>query len=364
MTAGPPLPRDPRGPDRIAVDIAVRLALLAAFAYLALELLRPFLGLFLWSVVLAVILYPAFDWLRRRLGGRGSLAAVLVTAAGLAVVLGPATVLISSLIHTLEALAHHFGPDRPQLPPPPEALRQLPIVGDSLIATWTQATSNLEAFLVRYGRPLLPAGEWLLRVVARLGGSVVVILVAVLVSGFLLVPGPRLVGACRKLSTRLAPGHGREFVDLAGATIRNVARGVLGISTLQALLVGLGLIVAGIPAAGLLSLVALVLAILQVGLVPLAAPLVLWAWFHLDTAPALILSAYLVVVTFLDGPLKALVMGKGLHTPFLVILAGVIGGTIAYGLVGLFLGPILLAVFYDLVVFWAAEPEPGPGGSE
>jgi predicted PurR-regulated permease PerM len=285
---------------------------------------------------------------------------VIVTLAGLAVVLGPATVLISSLIHSLETVARHVQPGRTDLPPPPELLRQLPVVGDGLVAAWSQAATNLEGFLGRYSRAMLPAGEWLLRAVTRLGGSVVVILAAVCVSGFLLVPGPRMARLCRAFAARLAPGHGAAFVDLAGATIRNVARGVLGIATIQALLMGLGLIVAGVPAAGLLSLISLVLAILQIGLVPVTAPLLIWGWFHFDTVPALILTLYMVPVTLADGPLKAVMMGKGLHTPLLVILAGVIGGTITYGLVGLFLGPILLAVFYDLVTFWMAEgPERG-----
>ncbi len=338
------------------MDIAVRLGLLAVFSYFALELLRPFLALFLWSLVLAVAFYPLFDWLRRKLGGRGPLAAMLVTAAGLAVVLGPATVLISSLIHSLEAIAHHFGPGRTHLPPPPALLAKVPVVGEALMTTWAGAASNLEAFLARYSHALLPAGEWLLRVITRLGGSVVVILAAVLVSGFLLVPGPRLVRVCRAFATRVAPGHGSDFVDLAGATIRNVARGVLGIATIQALLVGLGLIVAGVPSAGLLSLVSLVLAILQIGVLPLVVPLLVWAWFHFDTVPALVFTVYMIAVGLCDSPLKPLMMGKGLRTPLLVILAGVIGGTLTYGLVGLFLGPILLAVFYDLVTFWMEDP--------
>ena len=363
-TAGASGPGDPRRSERIAVDVAIRLGLLAIFSYFALVLLKPFLPLFLWSVVLAVAFYPAFDWLRRRLGGRGALAAGTVTALGLAIVLGPATVLITSLIHSLEALAHHVGPGRAHLPPAPEVLARVPVVGDDLMASWTQASSNLEAFLSRYGRALLPAGEWLLEAVARLGGSVLVILAAVLVSGFLLVPGPRLVRACRTFATRVSPVHGSDFVNLAGATIRNVARGVLGIATIQALLVGLGLIVAGMPHAGLLSLVALVLAIVQIGVMPVVVVVLIWAWFHLSPIATLILAAYMIPVALSDSPLKALMMGKGLHTPLLVILAGVIGGTIAYGLVGLFLGPILLAVFYDLLMFWVSESDERAGGIE
>ena len=139
---------------------------------------------------------------------------------------------------------------------------------------------------------------------------------------------------------------------------------MLGVSCFQALLVGLGLIAAGVPQAGLLSLVSLILAIVQIGVIPVVVLVLLWAWFHLSTVGTLILAAYLIPVGLSDSPLKALLMRKGLHTPLLVILAGVIGGTMTYGLVGLFLGPILLAVFYDLLMFWVAEPEEGRGGIE
>ena len=143
-----------------------------------------------------------------------------------------------------------------------------------------------------------------------------------------------------------------------------MALGVLGIATIQALLVGLGLIVAGMPQAGLLSLVALVLAIVQIGVMPVVVVILIWAWLHLSPIATLILAAYMIPVGLSDSPLKALMMGKGLHTPLLVILAGVIGGTIAYGLVGLFLGPILLAVFYDLLMFWVSESDERAGGIE
>ncbi len=362
--AGRSGPGQPRTPERVAVDVAIRLGLLAVFSYFSLVLLRPFLALFLWSVVMAVAFYPAFDWLRRRLDGRGSLAAGIVTAVALLIVLGPTTVLISSLIHSLETLASSVGAGRAHLPPPPELLARIPVVGETLTSSWSQASSNLEAFLGRYGRALLPAGEWLLKEVARLGGSAAVILAAVLVSGFLLVPGPRLARACRTFAARVSPTHGSDFVDLSAATIRNVARGVLGVSCFQALLVGLGLIAAGVPQAGLLSLVSLILAIVQIGVIPVVVLVLLWAWFHLSTVGTLVLAAYLIPVGLSDSPLKALLMGKGLHTPLLVILAGVIGGTMTYGLVGLFLGPILLAVFYDLLMFWVAEPEEGRGGIE
>lgn len=368
MPAEDPERRADRSLDRTVVDIAVRLGLLGLFAYFALALLRPFLPVLLWSVVLAVAFYPAFAWLRERLGGRPWLAAAALTLFSLGVVLGPITVLVASLIRSLEHLAGQLGAGRPELPPPPAALADLPLVGEEIADTWALASSNLEAFLARYGRALLGAGEWMLHLVAQLAGSVLVILLAVLIAGFLYAPGPRLVGAVRAFARRAAGSRGPRFVELAGATIRNVARGVIGVAIVQALLTGFGLIVAGVPAAGLLTLAVLVLAIMQIGGGPVVIPLLVWAWFAMDTMPALLLTLYLIPVSLVDNLLKPIVMGKGLATPMPVILVGVIAGTVSYGLIGLFLGPIVLAVLYELVIFWVAAeelaPEPERGGIE
>lgn len=357
-----------RTPDQLAVDIAVRLALLASFAWVVLLLVRPFLPIALWSIVLTVAFQPAHAWLTARLGGRGWLAATVLTTLALLVAIGPATVLVTSAIHSLETLARWIADGHHDLPDPPPSIAALPVVGPAIDEAWRQASANLEAFVARYGRALIGPGEWLLHVIAGLAGSIVAILAAVLVSGFLYVPAPRLAHGLRVVAERVIGHHrGIAFLGLAAATIRNVARGVIGVAIVQSMLVGIAFIVAEVPAAGLLSLGVLILAIVQVGAFPIIVPVLVWAWIARDTATALLLTLYLVPAGVSDMALKPMFMGKGLPVPLLVILAGVIGGTVAYGLIGLFLGPIVLAVFYELVRFWVAEAPPAdvdapPGG--
>jgi len=351
-----------RTPDQLAVDIAVRLGILAIFIWVVLLIIRPFLPLLLWSVVLTVAFQPAHAWLTARLGGRGWLGAGAITVLALAVTIGPATVLVTSAIHSLEALAAWVAAGHHDIPDPPQRLSELPMVGAAIDQTWRQASTNLEAFVGRYGRALIGPGEWLLHAIADLAGSVVVILAAVVVSGFLYVPAPRLVGALRTVAERVIGHHrGIAFLDLAAATIRNVARGIIGVAIVQALLIGVGLIAAEVPGAGLLGLAVLILAIVQVGAFPVVVPVLIWAWLARDTTEALLLTAWLVPAGLADIPLKPMFMGKGLPVPLLVILAGVIGGTVSYGLIGLFLGPIVLAVFYELVLFWVSEAPPPDG---
>jgi predicted PurR-regulated permease PerM len=359
-----------RSPEALAVDIAIRLALIGLFVYLALTLLRPFAPILVWAVILTVALHPVYRWLAARLGGRGGLAATLVTLTLFALVLGPVTVLAVSIVDSLEFLARWLAAEALELPPPPPQVATIPVIGQTLSDAWALASSNIEDFLNRYGtrvlsaaQGMLGAGQMMLGAIAGLALSIFGFLAAVVVSGFLYGAGPSLVAATRRFAHRVVGPRGSGFIDLAGATIRNVARGVIGVAFIQSLLVGIGLIVAGVPGAGLLTFAALLLSIVQIGAAPITVPVLIYVWFQYDTLPALLLTLYLIPVGFLDNVLRPILMSQGLPVPMLVILAGVIGGTLGFGLVGLFLGPIALAVFYDLVRFWILNPPEGAPGA-
>lgn len=358
------MPLDPGRPDRsldqIAIDLAVRLLFLAALIYLAGLLLRPFGAILVWSVILAVAFYPLYERLRHAFGGRSWFASGVLTGAFFLVTLGPTTVLLSSLVVSLEHLGERLRAGGLTLPPPPAVLGHLPVLGD-VTPAWTAASTNLQTVVARHGDALLSAGGWLLVRVEGFASGLVAILLGVIVAGFLYAPGPQLQRAVRRFAQRISGEHGSMFIDLTAATIRNVARGVIGVAMIQTVLIGIAFIAADLPAAGLLALVTLVLCIVQVGAVPVVLPVLVWAWLTKDTAAALLLTLYLVPCTLADNVLKPLLMGKGLAVPIAVILVGVIGGTIAFGLIGLFLGPVVLAVLYDLAMFWLAEDEPAGG---
>jgi predicted PurR-regulated permease PerM len=192
---------------------------------------------------------------------------------------------------------------------------------------------------------------------ASAGTGAVKFFIAIIVAGFLYSPAPSLVVVIRKFSHRLASERGEEFVQLAGATIRAVSRGVIGISALQAFFAGAGLVVAGIPGAGLTASAVLILGIIQIGPSIVLIPLTIWSWTAMETTTALLFTAYMIPVSLMDNALRPLLMGRGLQTPALVILIGVIGGTISFGITGLFLGPIILAVIWELPMVWVREQE-------
>jgi predicted PurR-regulated permease PerM len=234
-------------------------------------------------------------------------------------------------------------------------VKDWPLIGEPIYQFWELASTNLRAALAQVLPQLKPLGSSLLRIGADTGLGIIMFLASIVVAGFLFSPAPAIVEAVKKFSRRLNPARGEEFVDQAGATIRAVSRGVIGISVLQALLAGIGLMVAGIPQASLIAFAVLVLGIIQIGPSIVLIPVIIWTWTFMDTKSALLFTAYMVPVNLLDNFLRPIVMGRGLKTPMIVILIGVIGGTLAYGITGLFLGPIVLAVIWELFVTWIED---------
>ena len=349
---------DPSSRDQLTatwVELTIRLGVLGLLLYLSFTLVRPFISIAIWSVVLTVALYPMYDWMVGHLGGRRRLAAVLLTILNLSIVIGPATWLALGLIDSLRTLSEQLDLSALALPPPPDAVKTWPIVGDSIYQFWDLASTNFHAALAKIAPQLKPLGSILLRIAEGAGTGVIKFFAAIVVAGFLFSPAPSLVGAATLLSRRLASGRGEKFVELAGATIRAVSRGVIGISALQAFLAGLGLVVAGIPAASLITSAVLILGIMQIGPSIVLIPLIIWSWTAMETTTALLFTVYMIPVNLLDNILRPLVMARGLDTPMAIILIGVIGGTISYGITGLFLGPIILSVFWELTVAWIRE---------
>ena len=349
-------------------DMIVRLTLLGLFVFWALDLVGPFMPVVIWSVILAVALQPVHAWLAVQLGGRRRFAAVVLTLVMLAIIVGPVALLGTSMAEAVAVLTDGIHQGTLRVPPPPTGIETWPLIGDEAQAAWTLAASNLDSAIEEYGPTLLPFATAFLQRLAALGLDVLLLAVSVVIAGFLYVSGSHLAEGGRVVAERIVASRGAAFVDLAGLTIRNVSRGVIGVAAIQALLAGLVMAGAGIPGAGLLAFAVLVLCIVQVGPAPVVLPLLIWAWLSLATGPALLLTLLLVPITLLDNVLKPMLMGRGLRTPTLVILIGVIGGTITHGLIGLFLGPVVLSVLYELVVAWvnrappaALAPEPVAG---
>ncbi|TWB83763.1 putative PurR-regulated permease PerM [Bradyrhizobium sacchari] len=334
------------------VQLVIRLGLLALLIAWTFLIIRPFVPILTWSAVLAVAFHPAFSWLAKRLGGRPRTAAAILTLTTLGIVIGPAAWLGLSAVEGIKDLATQIGTGDLVLQAAPEWLKGWPLIGPQLFDLWTLAYTNIRAVLREVAPYLKPLAGVMLSFAGSAGVGTLQFLLSVLVAGFLFPYGPQLVAAVRGFLFRVVPEQSEHFLELAGATIRAVSQGVIGVAIIQALLAGIGLKLAGIPSAGLLAILVLLLSIVQIGAAIVLVPVVIWIWMDKDVTTAVPLTIFLVVVGLLDNILKPLVMGRGLSTPTLVILIGVIGGTLAHGIIGLFIGPIILAVAWELAAAW------------
>ena len=333
-----------------AVDIAIRVGLLALLAYWSWAIIAPFLTILVWSAILAVALYPLFDWLKKRLN-RPRLAAVLVTLLCVFVVLAPLVWLGFGLLNGVEFAANKLEAGI-TVPLPPDSVKEWPLIGEQAYRLWTRAVTDISAQLAQLAPAFKPVALWLLELASNVLVGLLKFLLSIIIAGFLFCPGPKLVKALAQVMDHILRPRGTEMVQLAGATIRNVSRGVIGVALLQSFFAAAGFLVAGVPAAGLLSFASLVLGIVQIGPAILFLPIIVWSWMTMDTASAFMFTAYMLPVGLIDNFLRPILMARGLATPMPLIIIGVIGGTIAYGIVGLFFGPIVLSVAWELAVAW------------
>ncbi|WP_245509218.1 AI-2E family transporter [Bradyrhizobium zhanjiangense] len=330
----------------------IRLALLGLLILWTFLIIRPFVPILTWSAVLAVAFYPVFAWLAQRLGDRPRIASAVLTLVTLGIVIGPAAWLGLSAVEGLRDLAGQIGSGDLVLQAAPEQIRDWPLIGPQLYAFWDEAYTNIRAALREVAPYLKPLAGTMLSFAGDTGIGMLQFLLSVVVAGFLLPYGAQLVAALRGFLLRIVPDQSEHFLELAGATIRAVSQGVIGVAIVQALLAGIGFKLAGLPSAGLLAIIVLLLSIVQIGAAIVLLPVVVWIGMDKEVTVALLLTVYLVAVGLLDNVLKPLLMGRGLTTPTLVILIGVIGGTLAHGIIGLFIGPIILSVAWELAAAW------------
>jgi predicted PurR-regulated permease PerM len=349
-------PDDPEGQKDAIVALGLRIGFVVFVLFFALQVARPFLGILAWAAVLTVSVYPLFDWAVERASGHRALVAIGFTLAGLAIAFGPLSLLAVALVDNLRTLLDWWEAGGAEVPAPDVAVRGWPVVGPYAFEIWSRAHNNLGALLEPLEPQVAAVGTAALGAAASAGWQIVQFAIAVLLSGFLLFRADRIAPDTRRMAEWIGSARGAEVLATITLTIRQVSRGVIGVSLLQTLLAGIGLMVAGIPAAGLIAFGTLVLAISQIGPNFLLIPVAIWSFTFLEPLAAVLFSLYIVPVSFVDNLLKPIVFSRGLATPMWVIILGVFGGTIGFGLIGIFVGPVVLAIAYDFFRLAAGGP--------
>ena len=323
------------------------------------NIVRPFIGIVVWALILAVAIYPLHVSLTAKLGGREKTSATAFVLIGLAIILVPTWILGESTLSSLQSLAQHLREGTFSVPPPNPSVADWPVIGTKTYEIWSNAASNMDAFLSQYQTQLRDLAQKIFGFASGTLIGVLQFVLSTIIAGALLLQSRGGYKSTREfMASLVGTERGEKFTDTSILTIRSVVKGVLGVAVAQAILAAIGLVLIGVPAAGLWAGAVLVLAIVQLPPILVLGPIAFWVFSVAEPVPATIFLVYSIIVSVSDAFLKPMLLGRGLETPMLVILIGAIGGAIAMGIVGLFIGAVILALGYELLVTWMAPDAP------
>jgi predicted PurR-regulated permease PerM len=337
--------------------ILLAVLFIAATILACLWILRPFLPALIWATLLVASTWPLMRAAQRLLWGKRSLAVIIMTTALLLVVIVPLALAVLTIIeHAGEVGEWLKTLSRASVPPPPDWVKRLPLVGSRLAAEWRDfaalRTDELYAHIAPY---LKDAARWALGKAGTLAAFSLHLLLTVIISAMLYAKGDEAAAGVRAFARRMAGSHGEQAIALAGQAVRAVALGIVVTAVVQAVLGGIGLAVAGVPLAAFLTALMFVLAVAQIGAGPVLVIAVIWLYWSGSPAWGTAMLVWTVMVTSLDNVLRPILIKRGANLPLVLIFAGVIGGLLAFGLVGLFIGPVVLAVAYTQLAAWVSD---------
>ena len=343
--------------DRRIMRAAVRLGLLALLIYWCLEILAPFLNPIIGGAVIAVAVQTPYTKLTKALGGRAKLAAALMVVVALVLLIVPTLSLGASLADSTADVSDDLLHEKIKIPMPSDSIAEFPIVGERLYALWSTASQNLESALVKLAPYLKDVGVWLVSTIGDLGMGVLMFVVAILIAGALLPNGDRAAKHADRVAYTIAGPRGPKLAALAVDSVQSVTRGVIGVAVIQSLLAGLGMLVVAVPGAGLWTLMILVLAVMQLPAMLVLIPVIIYVFSSSSTVVAVLFAIWAAVVGLSDNVLKPLLMGRGSSIPMLVLFMGSLGGFMAGGILGLFVGAVILSLGYTIFVAWVDEAD-------
>ncbi len=342
-------------PRTVLVVLLIGVLILASF-----YILRPFLLSTIWAMMIVIATWPLMIKLQQRVRHR-SIAVAVMSLSMLVVFIAPVLLMINTLAEHSDTISH-WGRviATSPIPPPPAWVASIPLFGDEIVAAWSAIAEAGKSELAARITPYVDdAAKWLARAAGGVGLLLVQLLLTLVISVILYVNGEAARNTLIAFGRRLTSDAGERVVLLAGAAIRAVAFGVVGTALAQTLLAGLGLAVAGVPLAGFLTALILLFCIAQIGPMLVLIPAVVWVFWNGDTGWGIALLVWTVIVGTMDNVLRPFLIRLGADLPLLLIFAGVIGGLFAFGIIGLFVGPVVLAVAYTLLTEWLDEkPHP------
>ena len=335
----------------------VQIGALFLLLLMCFRILAPFIGIVVWAMIIAVALYPMHVGLASKLGGREKLSATIFVLVLLGILLIPTFSLTGSTIEALKTVSAELQEGSVTISPPDASVADWPLIGDKVFSAWSGAASNLEETLNKFQPQLVALGESTLRFAGSMALGVLAFVASIIIAGVFLVSAKASHQVSLKVFSALLGERGVGLASLSVETIRSVAKGVLGVAVIQSLLSAIGLVAIDVPAPGIWAGIILLLAIMQLPPLIILGPIAVWVFSVAEPVPATVFSIYALLVSISDSFLKPMFLGRGMEIPMLVILLGAIGGMMLAGIVGLFIGAILLALGYEILVAWMETDE-------
>ena len=339
-----------------AIYTALRIGFVAFVLYWSFLIVRPFVLLVIWSIIISIAVYPLYKKLTNKLGGRHKLGATLIIIAGLTIFLVPSVMMFDSVIESIGDIATQLESGTLKIPPPKDKVADWPVVGHSIYDVWELASVSIKDAAENFQPQIKEFAPKVLSLASHLVVTLLLFFASFIIAGIFLVYAKESKRAAQSVfDTLVGEDQGRNFTGIAVATIKSVVNGIIGIAATQSLLAALGMFAIGIPAAGLWALIVFFLAIVQLPPILIMAPIAVYSFSIVDTTPAVVFSIFSIIVSVSDAILKPIFLGRGVNVPMPAVLLGAIGGVILYGMIGLFVGAVVLAITYKVITALLVE---------
>lgn len=339
---------------QLAIDIAIKLGLLAIVLYVSYLIAKPFMGIVVWGIIIAVAISPLVNSLEQHFGNRKSVI-IGLTVAVIVALLIPTYMLSDAVIKEFHIVGNVIKEGNVTVPPPTEKVKEWPIIGERVYTFWDNASHNLRETLEPYRNEIKKLSGKIFAALGSALGTVFIFIGSFIIAAALLMGRDESVAFYHHLLRRIVGDRGDEWAVLTALTIRSVVTGVIGVAVIQAGLALIGLVLMGIPFAVILAFSIMFLTIIQLPSILIIGPLIAYVFSQGSGTAEIVFSAYMLIVGASDNVLKPMFMGRGIDIPMLVILIGAIGGMMLMGLIGLFIGAVIFALTFKLFTLWIAD---------
>jgi predicted PurR-regulated permease PerM len=337
-----------------AIESAIQIALIALLSLWCFKVAQPFIGPIIWAGIIAIGVYPIYLWLINKTGLRAGWAATIITLSMLIILITPTILISGALIENTQSLSELIKKDELNIPPPPKNVAEWPLIGEKLDALWTNASQDPKAVFGQYRSEVKDLTKWFISIAASMSLNILIFIFSIIIAGVFLTSAKGAKETFITILNRVAGERGSELTELSLATVNSVVTGILGIALIQTLLAGVGFVIMGIPAAGVLAVICLVMAIVQIDILLVLIPLSIYVFSdpNTGTGAAVAFLVWNIGVGLLNNVLKPILLAKGVNAPMAIVFIGAIGGMILSGIIGLFVGAVFMVLGYTFFMVW------------